>query len=114
MPLDLDDDEKAALIELLTDTIAADRFPLSPRVKRWQAILDKLDPPAPKPAPYPPLESAGCAEHGAPTDPSALGDDAPAPDEGVVLSHTIIKPSISSSVIWCSTMCRITAASSQR
>jgi hypothetical protein len=30
MPLDLTDDEKAALIELLRGTIDRDRFPLSP------------------------------------------------------------------------------------
>jgi hypothetical protein len=30
-PLDLPDDEKAALIELLRETIDRDRFPLSPR-----------------------------------------------------------------------------------
>jgi hypothetical protein len=31
MSLDLDDSEKAALIELLSDTIERDRFPLPPR-----------------------------------------------------------------------------------
>jgi hypothetical protein len=31
LPLDLDDDEKAAVVELLLDTIERDRFPLSPR-----------------------------------------------------------------------------------
>ena len=33
MPLDLTDDEKAALIELLRGTIDRDRFPLSPRIR---------------------------------------------------------------------------------
>lgn len=38
----LTDDERAELIALLSDTIAADRFPLSPRIKRLRAILEKL------------------------------------------------------------------------
>lgn len=42
MNLDLDDSEKTALVELLGGTIAADRFPLSPRVKVLRAILAKL------------------------------------------------------------------------
>jgi hypothetical protein len=41
-------DDKAALVELLSHTIRAD--PLSPRVVRWRAILDKLQPPAREPA----------------------------------------------------------------
>jgi hypothetical protein len=53
MPLDLADDEKAALIELLRDTIDRDRFPLSPRIGQLRAILAKLDPAPPRPAPYP-------------------------------------------------------------
>jgi hypothetical protein len=39
----------ATIAELLRETIAADRFPLSPRVRRWRAILDKLEPPPPRP-----------------------------------------------------------------
>jgi hypothetical protein len=42
MPLDLADDEKAALIELLRGTIDRDRFPLSPRIKLLRSILEKL------------------------------------------------------------------------
>jgi hypothetical protein len=38
-------------------TIAADRYPLSPRVQSWKGILDKLEPPAPKREPLPPLPS---------------------------------------------------------
>ena len=60
MTPELSDDDKAILAELLRDTIAADRFPLSPRIRRLKAILDKLDPPAPRaepiPAPKPPGE----------------------------------------------------------
>jgi hypothetical protein len=50
---DLTDDDKAALIELLRETIERDRFPLSPRVRRLRAILAKLAPPAPRPEPLP-------------------------------------------------------------
>jgi hypothetical protein len=32
---------------------------MSPRIKRMRAILYKLDPPAPKPAPFPPLKPPG-------------------------------------------------------
>jgi hypothetical protein len=42
MPFDLEDDEKAALIELLRGTIDQDRFPLSPRIKLLRSILEKL------------------------------------------------------------------------
>ncbi len=56
---DLSPDDKAVIAGLLRDTIAADRFPLSPRIKRWQAILDKLAPPAPNPVPFPPIKSPG-------------------------------------------------------
>ena len=53
---DLSPDDKAAIAGLLRDMITADRFPLSPRIKRWQAILDKLAPPAPKPTSFPPIK----------------------------------------------------------
>ncbi len=56
---DLTDDDKADLAALLRDTIAADRFPLSPRVRTWKSILEKLEPPAPKRAPLPPMKPAG-------------------------------------------------------
>jgi hypothetical protein len=46
MPLDLSDAEKAALVALLKATIAADRFPLSPRVRALRRFLDKLEPPS--------------------------------------------------------------------
>ena len=59
MTPDLTDDDKAALIELLRETIAGDRFPLSPRVKRLKAVLAKLDPPAPQPDPMPPPNAPG-------------------------------------------------------
>jgi hypothetical protein len=51
-------EERGELLKLLRDTIAADRFPLSPRVRRLKSALAKLDPSsAPqeraKPAPAP-------------------------------------------------------------
>ena len=66
MQPDLSPEDCAAIAALLRDTIAADRFPMSPRIKRMRAILNKLDPPAPKPAPFPPLKpprngTASCA-----------------------------------------------------
>jgi hypothetical protein len=45
MQPDLSPEDYAAIAALLRDTIAADRFPMSPRIKRWRAILNKLDPP---------------------------------------------------------------------
>ena len=41
MTLDLTDEETDALARLLTDTIANDRYPLSPRVQVLKAILGK-------------------------------------------------------------------------
>jgi hypothetical protein len=49
MQPDLSPEDRAAIAALLRDTIAADRFPLSPRVSRMREILNKLDPPEPKP-----------------------------------------------------------------
>jgi hypothetical protein len=59
MTPDLTDDDKAILAALLRETIAADRFPLSPRVKSFKAILAKLDPPAPRSEPIPPPKPPG-------------------------------------------------------
>ena len=53
MTLDLTDDEKAALTALLRETIATDRYPLSPRIRQLRSILDKLAPPPLRPEPYP-------------------------------------------------------------
>ena len=50
---DLDDAEKAALIAEVKRIIAADPFPLSPRVRTLRGILDKLQPPSPRAEPYP-------------------------------------------------------------
>ena len=55
----LSPEDYAAIAALLRDTMAADRFPLSPRVRTWKAILDKLEPPEPKREPLPPLKPPG-------------------------------------------------------
>jgi hypothetical protein len=59
MTPDLSDDEKRALIELLTHTIEDDLYPLSPRIRTPKAILAKLEPPtAVIAAPVPALRPA--------------------------------------------------------
>ena len=42
MNLNLDDEQTAALVKLLADTIERDPFPMSPRVTMLRAILGKL------------------------------------------------------------------------
>jgi hypothetical protein len=55
MTLDLTDEEKLALAAELKRTIFEDRYPLSPRIRTLQGILDKLEPrPAHDPARPPP------------------------------------------------------------
>ena len=41
MRLDLTDEETFALLNLLVDTIEADRYPMSPRIRLLRAILAK-------------------------------------------------------------------------
>src|SRR5438046_9844012 len=60
---DLTTEDKATIAALLRDTIASDRFPMSPRIRGLRAILDKLEPPRPRPV-LPPAEAARRAEHG--------------------------------------------------
>jgi hypothetical protein len=50
LPADLDDTDKSALAELLRQVIAADPYPLSPRIKTLREILDKLAPPEANPS----------------------------------------------------------------
>ena len=51
---DLTEDDRAELLRLLRQAIDGDRYPLSPRVRRWKGMLTKLDPPTPAaPIPYP-------------------------------------------------------------
>ena len=47
MHLDLTDEETFALLNLLTQTIENDRYPLSPRIQTLRGILDKFGPIAP-------------------------------------------------------------------
>ena len=56
MTLDLTEEETAALTRLLTNTIDADRYPLSPRIQLLKGILAKIRPePAREPLPEPKL-----------------------------------------------------------
>jgi hypothetical protein len=56
MQLDLTDEETLALLNLLTETIENDRYPLSPRIRTLRDILAKFGPmgPAPRPPARPP------------------------------------------------------------
>src|SRR3954453_20371252 len=48
-------DERGVLLKLLRDTIAADRYPLSRRIRNRKSVLAKLDPqPEPAVEPLPP------------------------------------------------------------
>jgi hypothetical protein len=58
-PPGLTDNERAELIRVLRQIVEYDRFPLSPRVKALRSILEKLEPPAPKPEPLPPMRPPG-------------------------------------------------------
>jgi hypothetical protein len=54
MQLDLTDEEIAALARLLTNTIDADRYPLSPRIQTLKGLLAKIRPEPPRePLPTP-------------------------------------------------------------
>lgn len=70
MQLDLTDEETTALTRLLTNTIDADRYPLSPRIQTLKAILGKIRPepvrePLPPPKRYaPPRASAARRQRG--------------------------------------------------
>ena len=58
MNLNLTDEERAVLTKLVRDNIAADNYPLSPRIGRLKALLAKLDPvPAVVAEPYPPAKA---------------------------------------------------------
>jgi hypothetical protein len=54
MDVDLTDEESAALLGELDRIIDADRYPLSPRIRVLQSILDRIEPP-PATEPLPPL-----------------------------------------------------------
>ena len=61
MQLDLTDDEKLALAELLRSTIKNARYPLSPQLAPLKAMLAKLEAPEPRPEPLPPLKGGMAA-----------------------------------------------------
>jgi hypothetical protein len=50
MQLDLTDVERLALLNLPTETIESDRYPLSPRIPMLRGILAKFGPIGPAPA----------------------------------------------------------------
>ena len=45
MNLDLSEDEKLSLADLLKRTIEDDRYPLSPRIRTLKDVLAKIEPP---------------------------------------------------------------------
>jgi hypothetical protein len=51
MQRELTDEETFALLNLLMETIEADRYPLSPRIRLLRQILAKFGPMAPAPPP---------------------------------------------------------------
>jgi len=55
---DLSPDDKAIIAEQLRQTIAADRFPLSHRIKALKTVIDNLEPPPLRPE-LPPLKPPG-------------------------------------------------------
>jgi hypothetical protein len=59
----LTDQDRADLARFIRQTIDADRYPLSPRVRRLKELLAKIDPaPALAVTPYPAAAAAGAAE----------------------------------------------------
>jgi hypothetical protein len=55
MPEHLSPDERAAVVKLLRETIAADQRPLNPRIRMLESALARLNPPASAPTvPIPP------------------------------------------------------------
>ena len=74
-PIDLTDEEHAAVVKAVRRSIAADNFPLSQRLAPLKAALAKLDPAsAPKPRPVrEPLPEAPARARGG----RRCGDDRP-------------------------------------
>ena len=59
VPLALTADEHDALVDLLRQTIAADHYPLSHRIKTLKGILAKVEPLAARPEPLPRPKAPG-------------------------------------------------------
>lgn len=55
---DLTADDKATLAALLRETIASDRFPMSPRIRELKAILAKVKPVKASAVNYPPPKAS--------------------------------------------------------
>ena len=74
--LDLTDEDKSALIELLRETVERSRHRLlSPRMRRLQAILDKLAAAGAATQANTGTEAAGRAQHGADEEAAAVTRD---------------------------------------
>ena len=63
MQPDLSPEDCAAIAALLRDTIAADRFPMSPRIKRMAGHPQQARSAGPEAGAVPAAEAAGRAEH---------------------------------------------------
>jgi hypothetical protein len=64
MTIELTDEEAAALARYLRQKVDDEHFPLAPRLDPLKAILAKLEPPAPRPEPLPPLKPGMGPQHG--------------------------------------------------
>jgi len=79
MRLDLTGEETFALLNLLTETIENNRYPLSPRIQTLRGILAKFGPiaPAPPPSARPPTpEERGSSRRPRGAFTATLGDQA--------------------------------------
>ena len=64
MTTNLDPQDRGDLARFLREASEADRFPLSPRVRRLKELLAKVDPaPAPAVTPYPAPKPIGEPSH---------------------------------------------------
>jgi hypothetical protein len=50
---ELTEEERQEVARLLRQAIDGDRYPLSPRVRRWKAMLATIEPPVARPIPFP-------------------------------------------------------------
>jgi hypothetical protein len=60
--LELTEEEHAALLRLVKQSLDTDHYPLSPRLGPLKAILGRLEPPAPQEPLPPPLRPGSCAD----------------------------------------------------
>ena len=74
---DLTDEERAAIMMALRQTIDRDRYPLSPRLKPFKSALAKLDPARKTRVEHPPLPEA-LAARGGPRGEAVIGWGHPA------------------------------------